>query len=114
MSFLSELFGMQSATADVIKNMNVAEFKAAIQDKKVQLVDVRTPSEFGGGHIKKAINIDVFNSTAFEKGFEKYNKEAPVYVYCRSGARSMSAAKKLAKMGFTEVVNLKGGYSAWK
>tara|TARA_R110002012_G_scaffold321944_1_gene552603 strand:- start:50332 stop:50676 length:345 start_codon:yes stop_codon:yes gene_type:complete len=113
MSFLSQLFGTKSETLKAIKNLNVAEFKMAINGKKVQLVDVRTSSEFSAGHIKNAANIDVFNSAAFEKKFEKYQKETPVYVYCRSGARSMSAAKKLVKMGFTEVVNLKGGYSAW-
>ena len=99
---------------DAIKNYNTDEFRAALQGKKAQLIDVRTASEFSGGHINKAKNIDVFNASNFENECQKFNKEEPVYVYCRSGGRSMTAAKKLAKMGFIEVVNLKGGYMAWK
>lgn len=114
MSILDLLFGSKSTTSDAIKNYNSDEFRAALQSKKAQLIDVRTASEFNGGHINKAKNIDVFNAGAFEKECQKLNKEEPVYVYCRSGARSMTAAKKLAKMGFTQIVNLKGGYMAWK
>ena len=42
------------------------------------------------------------------------DKEKPVYLYCRSGKRSASAAEKLKEAGFTEVYNLKGGILAWK
>ncbi len=114
MTILDLLFGKKSAASDAIKNYNTDEFKAALQGKKAQLIDVRTASEFSGGHINKAKNIDVFNASNFENECQKFNKEEPVYVYCRSGRRSTTAAKKLAKMGFTEVVNLKGGYMAWK
>jgi len=45
----------------------------------------------------------------FGKKIEKViKKKLLFYVYCRSGARSMSAAKKLVKMGFKKVMNLKG------
>ncbi len=114
MSILDLLFGTKSAASDAIKNYNTDEFRVALQGKKTQLIDVRTASEFNGGHISKAKNIDIFNPSAFENECQKFNKLEPVYVYCRSGGRSTTAAKKLAKMGFTEVVNLKGGYNAWK
>ena len=112
MSILKYFFG-NSTSSDAISNYNAAEFKEAIQGKKVQLVDVRTASEFHSGHISKAVNIDFFKSGEFENSFQKFDKEIPVYVYCRSGARSMNAAKRLAKMGFKKIVNLKGGYMAW-
>lgn len=112
MSILKYLFG-SSSSSENISNFNASEFKEAIQSKKVQLVDVRTAGEFHSGHINKAVNIDFFKSGEFEKSFQKFDKETPVYVYCRSGARSMNAAKKLVKMGFKRIVNLKGGYMAW-
>ncbi|MDT7827477.1 rhodanese-like domain-containing protein [Pricia sp. S334] len=85
----------------------------AISGKKVQLVDVRTSGEFHGGHIKKAVNIDVMDAMNFQKAFEKLDKDKPVYLYCRSGARSRKAAKRLVGMGFSEIYDLKGGYMRW-
>lgn len=113
MSILKLLFGSKNSNSEFISNVNTEVFKEAIQNKKVQLVDVRTASEFNGGHIQKAVNIDFFKSNDFENAFNKFDKEAPVYVYCRSGARSMNAAKRLAGMGFKNIVNLKGGYMSW-
>jgi rhodanese-related sulfurtransferase len=49
-----------------------------------------------------------------ETAFKKLNPSKPVYLYCRSGNRSGKAANLLAKMGFTEIYDLKGGYMSWK
>jgi len=114
MSIFGTLFGTNKEKLDKIKILDQAEFSAAIADKKVQLVDVRTPNEYVGGHIKNAMNIDFFNSGNFEKSFEKMSKDRPVYLYCRSGARSQKAAQKLIGMGFEKVVDLRGGYMRWK
>ncbi|ADV51466.1 rhodanese-like domain-containing protein [Cellulophaga sp. E16_2] len=111
MSFLNFLFG--TAKSDSIKTINAAEYKVAITTKNIQLVDVRTPNEYAKGAIKKAVNIDFFNASFFESAFNKFNKEAPIYIYCQSGMRSKRAAKKLDKMGFTTIIDLKGGYMAY-
>jgi rhodanese-related sulfurtransferase len=86
----------------------------AITSKKVQLVDVRTPNEYKGGHIKNAVNIDFFNHSNFILSFSKLDKEQPVYLYCRSGNRSQKAARKLDSLGFKKIFDLKGGYMSWK
>ncbi|WP_231931291.1 MULTISPECIES: rhodanese-like domain-containing protein [Bizionia] len=111
MSFISMLFG--TAQNDAIKVLPVEEYKTQIEKGKIQLVDVRTPDEYNSGHIKNAENIDFF-ATSFESQFEKFDKEKPLYIYCRSGARSRKASNKLAAMGFTEIYDLKGGYLNWK
>ncbi|WP_248395906.1 MULTISPECIES: rhodanese-like domain-containing protein [unclassified Bizionia] len=111
MSFISMLFGTAQNAA--LKVLPVDEYKTQIEKGKVQLVDVRTPNEYNSGHIKNAKNIDFF-ATSFESQFEKLNKEKPLYIYCRSGARSRKAASKLSAMGFTEIYDLKGGYLNWK
>ncbi|MFD0797281.1 rhodanese-like domain-containing protein [Maribacter chungangensis] len=113
MSFLSTLFGKKNETSDKIAILDANSYKEAITGKKVQLVDVRTANEFKGGHIKNAVNIDFFNAAAFSTSFEKMNKEKPVYLYCRSGARSQKAARRLINMGFTQIYDLKGGYMRW-
>ena len=110
MSFLSTLFGTKNETTDKIAILDKDTYADAITGDKVQLVDVRTSSEFHSGHIKNAINIDFFDASKFQKSFEKLDKEKPVYVYCRSGARSLKAAKRLVGMGFLKIYDLKGGY----
>jgi rhodanese-related sulfurtransferase len=108
MSFFTALFGLNAQQNDAIKVLSSEAFKAKVENKEVQLIDVRTPNEFQSGHIKGAKNID-FYSGKFNEEFNKLDKNKPVYVYCRSGRRSRETAIKLAAMGFTEIYDLKGG-----
>lgn len=75
------------------------------------LVDVRTPEEYAAGHLDGAINIpvQVLEERVGELGD---NKERPIVLYCRSGARSSSALDQLKAKGFTSLHNL-GPMSAW-
>ena len=77
------------------------------------LVDVRTPEEFNAGHLDDAVNINWFD-TDFNEQFETIDKDKVVYMYCRTGNRSAKAQEKLQSMGYKHVVNLEGGYEAWK
>lgn len=70
------------------------------------LVDVREVSEFKDGHIKDAINIPVGSIGTAEAKLE--DKDATLYVYCLSGARSGRACSKLKAMGYTDVTNIGG------
>jgi len=101
-------------TVQVKKTINVLDvvaYKKAISNN-VQLVDVRTPKEYNEGFIKNAKNIDFF-SDDFKTQFKEYNKEKPLYIYCRSGGRSAKASKILQELGFKEIYDLKGGYLSW-
>lgn len=82
-------------------------------DSKIQLVDVRTPAEWQKGIIEKAIKIDVTSSSFEKEALKLLDKTKPVYLYCRSGGRSMIAAEILLKKGF-EVYNIEGGYMQWQ
>ncbi|MFS4415206.1 rhodanese-like domain-containing protein [Maribacter sp. 2307ULW6-5] len=112
MSFFSKLLG-KSTTSEHIKILEPQDFETGIRSKKTQLIDVRTAGEYRGGHIKNATNADVSNPAFFAQVCEKMSREQPVYLYCRSGARSRMAAKKLVAMGFTEIYDLRGGYLRW-
>lgn len=102
----------QSQSDSKIKVISKNEFKQEISKDSIQLIDVRTPEEFKKGSINKAKNINV-NDQNFETEIQKLNKQKPVYVYCRSGSRSEMAAKKMIELGFTEVIDLQGGYLNW-
>ncbi len=82
-------------------------------DSKIQLVDVRTPAEWQKGIIENAIKIDVTSSSFEKEALKLLDKTKPVYLYCRSGGRSMIAAEILLKKGF-EVYNIEGGYMQWQ
>ena len=108
MTLFSSIFGVKAQQNDTYKILDVQTFKDATSNKKVQLIDVRTPEEYNSGHIKDAANID-FYSGIFTTEFNKLDKQQPVYIYCRSGNRSKQTAKKLEAMGFKEIYDLEGG-----
>lgn len=93
-------------------NMDVEQFANYIANDSVQLVDVRTPEEYAGGHIENSKNIDVYNPDFIDVATKTLDKSRPVAVYCRSGKRSADAAQKLTDKGY-EVTNLMGGIIAW-
>ncbi len=96
-----------------IEKLDTKSFYDRIKDKNVQLIDVRTPQEYAAGHLPKAENINVFDANFVNQVEKNYKKEKPVYVYCRSGGRSMKAAQMLKSRGYN-VVNLNGGFMGWK
>ncbi|RBP32960.1 rhodanese-related sulfurtransferase [Oceanihabitans sediminis] len=107
-SVFTILFIACNAQNDVTKVLSKEAFKSQIENNEVQLIDVRTPEEFAEGHIEGAVNIDYYSEDLTEK-LNKLNKEAPVYLYCRSGNRSNKTSKQLEEMGFTEIYDLEGG-----
>lgn len=76
------------------------------------IIDIRTPQEFSQGHIEGAININYYDHSFMEQ-IGKYDKSKPIFLYCRSGNRTSSAAAKIAKVGFEEVYDLQGGIMSW-
>jgi hypothetical protein len=104
---------MSCNSANSDNSLSVDKFNEIISAGNVQIVDVRTPQEYGEGHISGAVNIDVMNS-GFEQNVDKsLDKNIPVAIYCRSGNRSKTAMKILLKKGF-KVYELDKGFIAWK
>ncbi len=89
--------------------MSVTQFKKAIAQKEIQLIDVRTLPEFMMGHIKNALQINVLTKQSFVKEIDKLDKNKPTYIYCRSGKRSLTALKIMRKKGFRTVYDLEDG-----
>lgn len=69
-----------------------------------QLLDVRTPAEYGAGHIDGAINLSLQDMQAGT--LPSVTKDRPVYLYCQSGNRSSQATTILNQAGYQNVVNL--------
>ena len=81
------------------------------QKKGMTMLDTRTDKEYKQGHIPGSIHIELSDIGNKAK---KLRKDKDMVVYCQSGNRSIWAIKRLMGMGFTNLYNLKGGYSAWK
>ena len=89
-------------------SINFNEYLELSKKNKFQLIDVRTNDEFNINRLRKAINIDFYDSI-FLRRFEKFNKEDNILLYCRSGRRSLLGAEILVKNGYKNIYDLKGG-----
>lgn len=76
----------------------------------LELIDVRTPAEFGEVHLEIARNIplDQLDVKAVMQN-RGNNSNQPLYVICRSGGRGRQACEKFVQAGYTNVVNIDGG-----
>lgn len=89
-------------------NQGVEEYRAVPQ---AILLDVRTPEEYGGGHVPGSRNLPLQQIEKIIAIAEK--KETPLFVYCQSGARSRQAVSLLQRMGYENVNNI-GGMAAYR
>ncbi|MDE6086554.1 MAG: rhodanese-like domain-containing protein [Muribaculaceae bacterium] len=96
-----------------ISSLSPAEFSSEMKGSDKVILDVRTPEEYADGHISGAININVLAPDFATESQKTLNKKDTVFVYCRSGKRSMDAAGILTKLGY-HVVDLKGGILNWQ
>jgi rhodanese-related sulfurtransferase len=94
-------------------NITPQELKEKLERKeKLLLLDVRTKDEYDDGHIKGAINIPHTEIVAKDPGLGCRCRE--IVVYCRSGMRSVTAARALIELGYKKTQNLVGGIQAWE
>ena len=77
------------------------------------VIDVRAADAYAAGHIIDARHIPQAELAAQADALKKY-REKPVILYCDSGVTSGASAGVLKALGFTQIVNLRGGLGAWK
>ena len=80
-----------------------------LSNLRPQLVDVRTPSEFAGGHIAGAINVPL---DQIEARVADVAADGPVVLVCKAGTRARMAAGLIAPCR-ANVTVLDGGMDAW-
>lgn len=73
-------------------------------------LDVRTASEWNGGHLRRAVHLPL-DELDRRVGEVLPDRSAPIVVYCRSGRRSQVAASTLRSLGYSEVIPMRGGLS---
>jgi hydroxyacylglutathione hydrolase len=94
---------------DEIENISAAEFSDKYDREKLEVIDVRKPSEFAAEHVEDAKNLalDFINDHMAD-----FDKEKPLYLYCAGGYRSMIASSILKARGWDNIINIEGGWKA--
>jgi rhodanese-related sulfurtransferase len=78
----------------------------------VELIDVRTPTEYREVHIEMARNVPLERLDTGALMRARNDAREPLYVICQSGGRGRQVCEKFAKAGFMNVVNIDGGMTA--
>jgi rhodanese-related sulfurtransferase len=84
-----------------------------LMNKGALVIDVRAADAYAAGHIIDARHIPQAELAAQADALKKY-REKPLILCCDSGVTSGASAGMLKGLGFTQVVNLRGGIGAWK
>ena len=97
----------------VITKVSAADVKAAIDKKeKAVILDVRDPNEFVAGHLPGAINVSR-GTLEFNIWDKAPDKDAKIYVYCKTAGRSALATKTLNDLGYKNAVLMDAQFEDW-
>jgi sulfur-carrier protein adenylyltransferase/sulfurtransferase len=96
-----------------IREIGPAEADALRRRGGATLVDVREDTEWDLGHIPGAVHV---SRSHLERDIETAvpDRASPLILYCAGGFRSLFAGQALARLGYTDVVSMSGGFDAWK
>ena len=97
-----------------VKEVELAKVKEMLdQGTPMELIDVREESEFAAGRLPTALHL---GKGIIERDIEQRfpDPQTPLILYCGGGYRSALAADALQKMGYTNVLSMKGGYRGWR
>lgn len=102
-----------------VKRVNPPEAKTLL-DQGWAYVDVRSVPEFEAGHPAGAYNVPLMHflpgrgmtpNPEFQPIFARHFKPGDkVVVGCKSGGRSLRAAEMMAAAGYTDVIDMRGGF----
>ena len=95
------------------QHVDAKQAQKLVAEKKVVVLDIRTPGEFNKGRIAGAKNID-FLAPDFEQRIETLDKTKSYLVHCASGGRSTHSLALFKKHDFHSIYHLDGGFKAWE
>ena len=78
------------------------------------IIDVRTEEErHSRGYILNSLHYDYFHGQKTLDALAKLDKTKPCIVHCAIGGRAQFIAVEMHKLGFKNILLLKGGFNAW-
>ena len=94
---------------DQIESISADVFAGLASDKKVNIIDVRKPTEFQAEHLENATTAPLHELNNHMSAFKSGENN---YIHCAGGYRSMIAASILKGRGIHNVIDIAGGYNA--
>ena len=91
-----------------IQTISASDFKHILNQRNVNVLDVRSHGESNQHHIPQAISLPLNELTKDKLQEMKVMYKGPVYVICASGYRSLWASISMKKSGITPI-NVNGG-----
>lgn len=101
------------ASRSGVRHADAGQAAKLLGTNQITVIDVRTPREFASGHIAGATNIN-YLSGDFSDKLAQLDRSKTYLLHCAVGGRSTNALPKLARLGFTNVIHLDGGFKAWQ
>ncbi|HBH23228.1 MAG TPA: MBL fold metallo-hydrolase [Cytophagales bacterium] len=94
---------------DSVESIPATEFAGRFNAGKINVMDVRKPSEFQAEHVEDAENIPL---DFINENMDKIDNEKHYYLHCAGGYRSMIMASILKSRGIHDITDVAGGFSA--
>jgi len=107
-----------------VNRIDLEEARGLLESEQGYIcLDVRMAEEFAAGHVPAAVNIPVVEKNPMGPGLvpnpdfssqveQQFDKDRKIITFCLRGVRSMHAATMMMALGYTEVVDMQGGYDA--
>jgi len=93
----------------MVHSLSPAEAQSLL-GPEVDVIDVRDPEEFSGGHVPSARNVPLI---VFRKNPRQHLAGKKTLFVCARGMRSETAARIAVELGQKDVFHLDGGTQAW-
>jgi hydroxyacylglutathione hydrolase len=96
---------------EYVNRISVSEFEKAYLSDSPLIIDVRKKSEFDSEHVIGAANVPL---NQINEHLSSFPKDKPFILHCQGGYRSMVAASILKQRGWSDFVDVEGGFDAIK
>ncbi len=101
--------GLPSSHVSIVSSHELNELTS--RGDSLQLIDVRSPGEFGGNSIQGAINIP---APSLREQYKQLDPAVPTVLICSTGHRSSLGSSLLAQHGFKNLFNVAGGMTGYQ
>lgn len=103
-----------------LENLSPSQVNDEMQNGNISIIDLREKDELeqngaipGSTHAPRGL-LEFYADEAHSFHKPELDKNKRIIVHCASGGRSALASKTLKDMGYTNVANMEGGFTAWK
>lgn len=97
---------------ETVSQVTVHDLKELAEKDDLQILDVRRPAEYEGGHVPNAAT-EPLGTLERNVSSLTLDRTKPTAVICAGGYRSSAATSLLQRHGFKDLLNVSGGTTAW-